>query len=920
MPTEEEELRLTVSLVDNASAGIAKLREEMQSLGSGSTAQGLEKFKREQASLKESAKGLEGTITELVGGFGTLGKTMVGAVGYTAAFGLEVARQISGLKEWAAGLREISLVSQALGVGGGHLRNVIEQFKIAGISAETTVANVGKMSAAIADLQREGSKLKFDILKDAGAAGGGAARAMESLLDKLSKAKDIEEQYNIVRQAGDQIYRNRIALGDSEQKAAAVRNEFYKNFWDHSINAVDQLTTKSKEWYEAEERRLRLGKEFDKQLNTFEGTWSRIGDIISTLKVGPLTNVMENINSISTSILRTFESLEQLLIRIGNTEVWKRLGVPGTLEGKMEPLPRKPSDTESWLDKWNEYWAPRKQQMSFSGGGVGADNPLVQQAAFQSIVQQAAFTPGGGLGRTPGGAPMFGGGGDAWGGGAVPGGGAADYSGAGGVVGGGAFGYSGGAQGGAGAFPSVASRPDASGATPNGSTVGPGQSAAGNVASGNGEVGPAAALAFARQHLNEDEIRDQTKLSGFFREQGIKINPATTAWCAAFVNANLAKAGIKGTSSLAAGSFTNYGKGITADEVQAGDIGVVRGRSPRTGVEGSHVGFLTGNRRVNPKTGAVELEMLGGNQGGTASGKGGVSTHWRSASSLHLRRAPMPNGQTAGPGSGKGAGDTPAHADGAQAGGGGGLTPNPYDPSNKSIPASIRNANVGASWPRAADLKYGGSVGVLGDPSNKIGKFTTVEGGMAANMELLSQKYQGMTVSSAISKWSGSHRSSVPGFASGEIVTADILNNPEKRRAWFHVLAKAEAGKDWVTDEQIDRAYEMYQAGGMKQYLAQRGGVAPTAADAGVAGAKTAFRSGGGYSVLAEDRQQIDKSQAATTTVNGTGKITVDVNAPKGTKVGAEGGGLFKDVEVNRQTQMEPARRSAQVADEPMNI
>jgi hypothetical protein len=41
--------------------------------------------------------------------------------------------------------------------------------------------------------------------------------------------------------------------------------------------------------------------------------------------------------------------------------------------------------------------------------------------------------------------------------------------------------------------------------------------------------------------------------------------------------------------------------------------------------------------------------------------------------------------------------------------------------------------------------------------------------------------------------------------------------------------------------------------------------------------------------------------------VEGTGKLTVDVNAPEGTKVAAEGDGLFKTVETNRQTQMAEA-------------
>ena len=48
--------------------------------------------------------------------------------------------------------------------------------------------------------------------------------------------------------------------------------------------------------------------------------------------------------------------------------------------------------------------------------------------------------------------------------------------------------------------------------------------------------------------------------------------------------------------------------------------------------------------------------------------------------------------------------------------------------------------------------------------------------------------------------------------------------------------------------------------------------------------------------------------------VEGSGKISVDVNAPKGTRVGAQGKGLFKDVEINRQTQMEPAKRGPEAA------
>jgi hypothetical protein len=56
------------------------------------------------------------------------------------------------------------------------------------------------------------------------------------------------------------------------------------------------------------------------------------------------------------------------------------------------------------------------------------------------------------------------------------------------------------------------------------------------------------------------------------------------------------------------------------------------------------------------------------------------------------------------------------------------------------------------------------------------------------------------------------------------------------------------------------------------------------------------------------DRSVLDSNASNETRVTGTGKLSVDVKAPRGTKVEAEGGGLFKKTEIDRQTQMEPAQ------------
>jgi hypothetical protein len=166
------------------------------------------------------------------------------------------------------------------------------------------------------------------------------------------------------------------------------------------------------------------------------------------------------------------------------------------------------------------------------------------------------------------------------------------------------------------------------------SNVPVGTNAPGNSTPGvsQGLTGPQA-LAIARQHLGENEIKDQTKLSAWFRERGMKLNPGATPWCAAFVNASLAQAGLptskdspgSKTPSLAAASFYKYGTAVDPKDVRPGDIAVWP----------HHVAFTTSGVGPGGTFGA-----LGGNQGGRSQQGGGVTTDTRSAKGVTFRRPP----------------------------------------------------------------------------------------------------------------------------------------------------------------------------------------------------------------------------------------------------------------------------------------
>ena len=144
----------------------------------------------------------------------------------------------------------------------------------------------------------------------------------------------------------------------------------------------------------------------------------------------------------------------------------------------------------------------------------------------------------------------------------------------------------------------------------------------------------------------------------------------------------------------------------------------------------------------------------------------------------------------------------------------------PQDRSNRAIPAPIRFNNPGAQWPSAESRRFGQTDEAVIGGGNKIAGFPSPVHGVASNMALLSRKYVGKSVSSAIQMWSGNHRASVPGYDPNMIITPEMAKDPKFMLPFFRAMQKAEAGKEWMTPEQLQQGYDMYRAGSPEAYAA----------------------------------------------------------------------------------------------------
>ena len=111
-------------------------------------------------------------------------------------------------------------------------------------------------------------------------------------------------------------------------------------------------------------------------------------------------------------------------------------------------------------------------------------------------------------------------------------------------------------------------------------------------------------IAIASRFIGMTEDADKAELSAYIKTGGLSVNPDNTAWCAAFVGAVLAEAGMKGTGQLNAKSYLQWG--VKTETPKIGDV-VVLWRGSREDWRG-HVGFFNG---FDPDG---NILILGGNQ------------------------------------------------------------------------------------------------------------------------------------------------------------------------------------------------------------------------------------------------------------------------------------------------------------------
>jgi hypothetical protein len=217
---EFEELRIVVSLTDQASTGFNSFKKSISEFTSGQPAQHLENFKRHNTLLTQllKATGLEATGTSKA--FIDLTSKFALSAGVIGALGYALYKTTSIVADAAKGIVDQANKLKALGIPYSEGRNIIEQYALVNIEANKTIEDI----QAANQLQFEARKAHHSEMFD----------QLRQLVFNDPYVKDFQIQ---LQNAKTQVELQNVIV-EGQEKFSELSNKYY-----HSDDEATQKRT-----------------------------------------------------------------------------------------------------------------------------------------------------------------------------------------------------------------------------------------------------------------------------------------------------------------------------------------------------------------------------------------------------------------------------------------------------------------------------------------------------------------------------------------------------------------------------------------------------------------------------------------------------------------------------------------------------
>ena len=212
MADQEQDLLLKVTFTDDATQGLqrlrttiralsedaTKLRTNFEQLTSGPSAVATEKFKRTHVELTKEIK--EFTKAALGGQ-----QTILDYVGKWGLLGFAVGTGLSQLIKFSTEIRTTARLSADLGKSFGDVQNSIRSLQAVGVSLEKAQETVTNLTDAVVELGRVGSPSRFDFQKILGPQNlEWGDRAIAGMVNARTEMQRLKQVYETVHKMEEQ--------------------------------------------------------------------------------------------------------------------------------------------------------------------------------------------------------------------------------------------------------------------------------------------------------------------------------------------------------------------------------------------------------------------------------------------------------------------------------------------------------------------------------------------------------------------------------------------------------------------------------------------------------------------------------------------------------------------------------------------
>lgn len=268
MPTEHEELRLSVTLDDKASAQLGRLQAALNNVGI--QASRIEEIKLDFRGLSARELGRDvGFIAGVVGGM----------TSELTKMGLEFIKQATDLPRYARNMVELSVAAQRSSQTIAQLKVNLKDFQRAGVSLESANRQLQKFADTIGNLQRENSNIGQRLLTGLR---GNDFEKMQRFIQTM-RTSDRATALREAKDYSEQIRAYWTRLGQAERGAAAQK-EFLGILGVPDLDALDREVRRASKWSEElNKSREKDAKAYNDAVNDTKEAFDDIGQSIGNI-------------------------------------------------------------------------------------------------------------------------------------------------------------------------------------------------------------------------------------------------------------------------------------------------------------------------------------------------------------------------------------------------------------------------------------------------------------------------------------------------------------------------------------------------------------------------------------------------------------------------------------------------------------